>query len=59
MSCAKCDGPVVMIEVALKGAAAQMRSCSQCGGRSWAIDGRTVGLDELLAAVPSRRRRAA
>jgi hypothetical protein len=59
MCCKRCDGTLVVIEMALAGSEARMLSCSTCDAREWVVDGRRVGLDEVLAAVPNRRDDAA
>jgi hypothetical protein len=58
MSCARCDGPLVVIEMALAGSDARMSSCSRCDHRAWLVDGAPAGLADVLAAVPSRRKAA-
>jgi hypothetical protein len=55
MSCERCERPVVVIQMELTGTEAAMRSCTYCDTRRWSLDGNTVGLDDVLAAVPSRR----
>lgn len=58
MTCPRCEQPVVVIRMAFGGADAAMRSCRSCDTRSWDLDGLSVGLDEVLDAVPTRRRAA-
>jgi hypothetical protein len=46
---------VVVIQMELTDTEAAKRSCTYCDTRWWSLDGNTVGLDDVLAAVPSPR----
>jgi hypothetical protein len=58
MCCERCNAPLVVIQVALTGAEGQMHSCSACDARTWLMAGRRADLDEVLGAVPTKRRAA-
>lgn len=58
MSCARCERPLVVIEMALRAVKARMSSCAGCGHRAWDVDGQDATLGDVLAAVPTRRKAA-
>ena len=58
MSCPRCARPLVRIDLTLADRNAAMYSCSPCDTRWWNLDRRAAGLNDVLAAVPSRRRAA-
>jgi hypothetical protein len=49
----------VRIDLTLADRKAAMYSCSPCDRRWWDLDRRRAGLDDVLAAVPTRRARTA
>ena len=49
----------MVIGMGVGSAAAELRSCGPCDTTRWYIDGRPAGLEQVLAAIPSRRETSA
>jgi hypothetical protein len=54
-ACPRCRGPLVAIELPVKGKDLVMKSCSRCDVRFWSERGSDVDLTDVLGHEPARQ----